>query len=93
MFAFMRKSICTYAVLYPTGTFDATSFHKYCVCDQTKVWDRFEPVSDTSNMVCCLDHDLNLHKDPRRKGYELKRRAGQGKRLNPAQVNLRDFGI
>lgn len=92
---FARWSITTYAVFYPSRTLDYNSFRKYCICDQTKVRSRFNPIIDTNKMVCCLDHDMNLHNDPRRDGVEGKKRTGQKEYANQNEVPnlLKEFGL
>ncbi len=92
---FSRWSITTYAVFYPSRTFDHNSFRKYCICDQTKVRERFNPIIDTNKMVCCLDHDMNLHNNPRREGVEAGRRTGQKEYANQSEAPslLKEFGV
>lgn len=92
---FSRWSITTYAVFYPPKTFDHNSFRKYCVCDQTKVRNRFNPIIDMNRMVCCLDHDMNLHNDPRRNGVERDKRTGQKEYANQSEIPslLKEFGV
>lgn len=93
--AFSRWSITTYAVFYPPRTFDHNSFRKYCICDQTKVRKRFRPLINMDNMVCLIDHDMNLHNDPRRHGMEIRKRTGQFDSLpkNKTKEILVNFGI
>jgi len=92
---FARWSITTYAVFYPPRTFDHNSFRKYCICDQTKVRKRFMPSIDMNSMVCCINHDMNLHNDPRREGVEVGRRTGQKEYANQSEVSglLKEFGV
>ncbi len=92
---FTRWSICSYAVYYPSRTFDHASFLKYCVCDQTKVRDRFNPRLDMSNALFCLNHDRNLHNDPRREGIEGGKRTGKGPAVTQELANalLKEFGV
>lgn len=92
---FTRWSICSYAVYYPARTFDHASFLKYCICNQTKVRDRFNPRLDMSRAICCLNHDRNLHNDPRRHGVELGKRTGQSGIIEPKAANeiLKEFGL
>ena len=92
---FTRWSVCSYAVYYPAQTFDHASFLKYCICNQTKVRGRFNPRLDMSRAICCLNHDRNLHNDPRRHGVELGKRTGQSGTIEPKAANeiLREFGL
>lgn len=92
---FTRWSIGTYAVHFPPRTFDLDNYREYLVCDQTKVRSRFNPRLDLSKAVCCLDHDMNLHKDPRREGVERAKRTGQSKPIchRGAENILKDYGI
>lgn len=92
---FTRWSICSYAIFYPAQTFDHASFLKYCVCDQTKVRGRFNPRLDMSNAICCLNHDRNLHNDPRREGVEGGKRTGKGPPITQELANavLKEFGV
>lgn len=90
---FTRWSICSYAVFYPAQSFDYNSFQKYCLCNQTTVRDTFNPRLDMSQALCCLDHDKNLHSDPRRKGLEIGRRTGQRKCPKGTEGILKNYGI
>jgi len=92
---FERWSICTYATYYPRGHFSYENLAKYCLCDQTKVYERFIPKINTDNMVCCLDHDMNLHRDPRRESMETEKRTGQKGLLLKEETStiLRRFGL
>lgn len=93
--AFTRWSITTYAIFYPRRTFSHNSFHKYCMCDQTKVRERFMPSIDMNRMVCCLDHEMNLHSDPRRDGIEMQKRTGQEDNIVQEEIHeiLKEFGV
>lgn len=95
MMVFTQWSPPNIAVKYAPGTFNRESFHKYCICNLTKVRNRFNPIILNDRMVCCLDHDMNLHADPRRNGPELERRAGQGRFVHQSEVPgiLKEFGV
>jgi len=92
---FCRRSIGTYATVFPAQTFDHDSFRKYLVCDQTKVGTKYNPRRDMSRAVCCLDHEMNLHNDPRRKGLEIGNRTGQTPSVMQEWVAeiLKNYGI
>lgn len=92
---FTRWSITTYAVFFPPQTFNHKNFRKYCMCDQTKVRGRFMPSIDLNRMVCCLDHERNLHSDPKRHGIERERRTGQDDNIiqKGAYEILKEFGV
>lgn len=91
IYSFIRWSITFYVIYFPTGTFSPETFQKHYFCDQTKVRKRFNPIIDMNRMMCCLDHDMNLHNDPRREGIEIGKRTGQGK--PEIEINFDDFGI
>lgn len=95
MTTFMQWSPPNIAVKYTPGTFNRQSFHEYCMGNITKVRARLNPIIINDQMVCCLDHDMNLHGDPRRKGVELEKRAGQGMAIHQDKVPgiLREFGV
>lgn len=92
---FRRWSICTYAAYYPPRHFNYEGLMKYCLCNQTKVYDRFHPSINLDRMVCCLDHDMNMHNDPRREGMEAGRRTGQKMPLPKERTSaiLKEFGL
>lgn len=94
MTTFVQWSPPNIAVKYAPGTFNRKSFLKHCICNLTKVRHRFNPIILNDRMVCCLDHDMNLHSDPRRKGIELERRVGQSMAVHQDKVSgiLREFG-
>jgi hypothetical protein len=95
LYAYTRWSIGTYAVYFPPHAFNRSNFLKYCTCDQTTVRGEFNPRLDMSRAVCCLNHDRNLHDDPRRKGIELGKRTGQGPAITQGETHdiLKEFGI
>lgn len=95
MTTFTQWSPPNIAVKYASGTFNWESFHKYCICNLTKVRMRFNPIIINGRMVCCVDHDMNLHSDPRRKGVELQKRTGQYAEIRQDKVPgiLREFGV
>lgn len=95
MAEFTQWSPPNIAVKYGPGTFDRESFHKYCICNLTKVRMRFNPTIISDLMVCCLDHDMNLHSDPRRKGLELDKRAGMDAMVHQDEIPgiLKEFGV
>ena len=82
-------------VKYNRGTFTVDSFRSRCRCNITKVRDRFHPLLNADRMVCCLDHKMNLHSDPRRKGMEAGKRTGQRDYRHQVRVPaiLKEFGI
>ena len=92
---FRRWSICTYATYFPPRMFNYKSLKKHCICDQTKVYDRFKPSINNSRMVCCLDHDMNMHNDPQRQGVEAGKRTGQQQYLPREETPsiLKEFGL
>ena len=83
------------AVKYDPGTFTVDSFRSRCRCNITKVRDRFHPLLNVDRMVCCLNHKMNLHSDPRRKGMEAGKRMGQRDYPHQERVPaiLKEFGI
>ena len=95
MTTFTQWSSPNIAVKYAPGTFNRESFHKYCRGNLSKVRKRLNPIILNDRMVCCLNHDMNLHSDPRRKGIELEKRAGQGMVIHQNKVSgiLREFGM
>lgn len=95
MMTFTQWSPPNIAVKYDSGTFDRESFHKYCICNLTKVRGWYKPIIRNDRMVCCLDHEMNLHADPRRNGPERDKRAGQGGFVHQDKVAgiLREFGV
>ncbi|MCK4792381.1 MAG: hypothetical protein KAV87_52110 [Desulfobacteraceae bacterium] len=95
MATFTQWSPPNIAVKYPPGTFDRKSFQKHCICNLTKVRARFNPIIINDRMVCCLDHDANLHSDPRRKGIELGKRTGTDGEIQQDEISeiLRGFGV
>lgn len=95
MAVFTQWSSPNIAVKYAPGTFNRESFHKYCMGNLSKVRTRLNPLILNDLMVCGLDHDMNLHSDPRRKGVELQKRAGQGAEIHQDRVPriLREFGV
>jgi len=95
LFPFERWSICTYAVYYPPRHFNQDNLEKYCLCDQTEVYGRFKPSINMDRMVCCLDHEMNLHSNPQREGAEAEKRTGQKECLPKKRVSaiLKEFGI
>lgn len=92
---FERWSICTYATYFPPRKFNYENLKKYCICNQTKVYDRFKPLINNGRMVCCLDHDMNMHNDPLREGVEAGRRTGQQWYIpkEEASIILKEFGL
>jgi len=95
MTTFIQWSPPNIAVKYIPGTFSQENFHKYCICNLTKVRTRFRPIIIGERMVCCLDHEMNLHSDPRRKGLEFKERTGQDAFVHRNKVSkiLSKFGV
>ena len=95
MATFIQWSPPNIAVKYIPGTFNRESFHKYCICNLTKVRTRFKPIMIGGRMICSLDHKMNLHSDPRRKGLELEKRTGQGAVVHQDKVSkiLKEFGV
>ena len=95
MATFTQWSPPNIAVKYVPSTFNRESFRKYCKGNITKIRDRFKPIILNDRMVCCLDHDMNLHSDPRRKGLELNKRAGQGVVIHQDKIPkiLSKFGV
>ena len=95
MTTFVQWSPPNIAVKYIPGTFNQENFRKYCICNLTKVRTRFKPIIIGERMVCCLDHDMNLHSDPRRKGVEFEKRAGQGMEIHQDKISgiLEEFGV
>ena len=92
---YVRWSMPTIAVKFDSGLFNADNFRSYCICNLTKVRDRFKPIIISGRLACCLDHKMNLHADPRRKGMEMKRRTGERTFNYQEQVPaiLREFGV
>lgn len=92
---YMRWSMPTIAVKFDLGLFNANNFRSHCICDLTKVRLRFKPIIISGRFVCCLDHEKNLHADPRRKGEEMNCRTGESvfnhQEMTPAI--LREFGV
>ena len=95
MTTFVQWSPPNIAVKYTPGTFNRESFHKYCMGNISKVRERLKPITLSGRMVCCLDHDMNLHSDPRRKGVELEKRAGQDAIVHQDKIPgiLKEFGV
>jgi|GEM_PF-6152043 len=95
MSTFVRWSMPNIAIKYSPGTFTQESFYEHCRCDLTKVRNRFDPIIIKDRMVCCLDHKMNLHVDPRRNGIEIGRRTGQGYSISQDKTSgiLEEFGI
>ena len=95
MATFTQWSPPNIAVKYAPGTFNCESFHKYCMGNLSKVRKRLNPIILNDRMVCCLNHDMNLHSDPRRRGIELEKRAGQGMVIHQNKISgiLREFGV
>lgn len=95
MSIFIQWSPPNIAVKYSPGTFNCESFLERCICNITKVRERFRPIILIDRMVCGLDHDMNLHDDPRRGGMERGRRTGQ--QDYPFQTRapaiLKEFGV
>ncbi len=95
MATFTQWSPPNIAVKYAPGTFNRESFHKYCKGNITKIRARFRPIILNDRMVCCLDHNMNLHSDSRRKGIELEKRAGQDVMVHQDKIPgiLKEFGV
>jgi len=95
MTTFVQWSPPNIAVKYVSGTFNRESFHKYCMGNISKVRKRLKPIILNVRMVCCLDHDMNLHSDSRRKGIELEKRAGQDAMVHQDEIPgiLKEFGV
>lgn len=95
MATFIQWSPPNIAVKYIPDTFNRESFRKYCRCNLTKVRTRFKPIMVGERMVCCLDHKMNLHSDPKRKGVELEKRAGQDAIVHQDKIPgiLKEFGV
>lgn len=92
---YVRWSMPTIAVKFGPGLFNAENFRKRFMCDITKVRDRFKPIIISGRLVCCLDHKMNLHSDPRRKGLELEHRTGE-QSFNYQEMApkiLKEFGV
>jgi len=92
---YMRWSMPTIAVKFGPGLFNADNFRARCICNITKVRDRFKPIIVSGRLVCCLDHERNLHADPRREGIEMERRTGERafSYQEMAPAILREFGV
>jgi len=95
MTTFVQWSPPNIAVKYTPSTFNRESFHKYCMGNISEVRKRLKPITLNGRMVCCLDHDMNLHSDPRRKGIELEKRAGQDAIVHQDEIPgiLKEFGV
>ena len=89
---FFGNGVSFYCTYFGGDTFNFANFKKHCFCDQTIVRKQFNPLIVKDRMFCVLDHDLNLHKDPRRNGTELLKRNGFGAKVGELK-NLKDFGI
>lgn len=92
---FVQWSPPNIAVKYNPGTLNVDSFRSRFRCNITKVRDRFKPIMNVDRMVCALDHEMNLHSDPRRKGVEIEKRAGQGMVIHQDKISgiLEEFGV
>lgn len=92
---YVRWSMPTIAVKFSLGLFNADNFRSRCICDLTKVRRRFNPIIISGRLVCCLDHEMNLHADPRRKGIEMKHRTGESAFNYQERVPaiLSEFGV
>lgn len=92
---YVRWSPPTIAVKFDPDLFNVDNFRSRYICDLTKVRSRFNPIIVSGRLVCCLDHEKNLHADPRRKGMELKNRTGEHafgyQEMTPAI--LKEFGV
>lgn len=92
---YVRWSMPTIAVKFSPGLFNVDNFRTRCICDITKVRGRFDPIIVSGRLVCCLDHERNLHADPRRKGIEIVQRTGEQpfsyQEMTPAI--LKEFGV
>jgi len=92
---FVRWSMPTIAVKFSSGLFKIENFRSRFMCDITKVRGRFRPIIISGRLVFCLDHEMNLHSDPRRKGIEMKRRTGEQpfSYQEMASAILKEFGV
>ena len=92
---YVRWSMPTIAVKFSPGLFSADNFRSRCICDLTKVRRRFKPIIVSGRLACCLDHKMNLHADPRRKGIEMKHRTGESafSYQEMAPTILKEFGV
>jgi len=92
---FVQWSPPNIAVKYSPGTFNRDSFRKRCICNITKVRGWFKPIILMDRMVCGLEHDMNLHDDPRRGGIERGKRTGEldYPHQDRAPAILREFGV
>jgi len=92
---YVRWSMPTIAVKFSPGLFNAENFLSRCICNITKVRGRFDPIIVSGRLVCCLDHERNLHADPRRKGMEIMQRTGEQpfSYQEMAPAILKEFGV
>ncbi|GAG82200.1 unnamed protein product, partial [marine sediment metagenome] len=92
---YVRWSMPTIAVKFGPDFFSTDNFRRRFMCDSTKVRGRFEPILIRGRMVCCLDHKMNLHSDPRRKGVEMEYRTGEQpfNYQERAPAILKEFGV
>jgi len=92
---YVRWSMPTIAVKFGPGLFNAENFRRRFMCDLTKVRGRFKPIIVSDRMACCLDHKMNLHSDPRRKGMEMEHRTGEQSfnYQEMAPAILKEFGV
>lgn len=92
---YVRWSPPTIAVKFGLGLFNANNFRSRCICNITKVRGRFKPIIIGGRLVCCLDHEMNLHADPRREGMEMEQRTGAQpfSYQEMAPAILKEFGV
>ena len=92
---YVRWSMPTIAVKFGPGLFNADNFCTRCICNITKVRDRFKPIIVSGRLVCCLNHEMNLHADPRREGMEMEQRTGElpFSYQEMAPAILKEFGV
>lgn len=95
LLTYVRWSPPTIAVKFGPSLFNSDNFLSRCICNITKVRGRFNPIIVSGRLVCCLNHERNLHADPRREGMEIEQRTGEQpfsyQEMTPAI--LKEFGV